>query len=626
MVRRRAMAAAGGLLASLFTVMSGAASQADPVLTVPETPSGDVVVTAQADPVAWPYLQVKLARPTDVVAPYEEIDAIDPAPFINTGASSEMTVPAWGLSGAATFLLLGCLAPDSETCSTLLASVDRTVTSVPGVTAGIDAPEDVVFASEEPVTVTVDNPGGGRVRISFFDTVNGRTITDVGDHSTTSFDAYPGAYGYGPFSVRLCSTFTDNLGYCRTITSRSLDYVKDAYVDIHTGGNDTLTVDPEWTASSQPWNVWVGNTYVAPYDLSWDLFDAEGNHVVGPVEVATGQLESYVGFRFDPGVQANVPLPDGSYTAVVTSRIPRGELTKTGSDLVAVNLVNDPPADHPHVLKARRLIRPGTVWGSGEAYFEVESLSGSTRPGKLRRRSSKGVLVKTMSLANPCSSVTVATCGPWRLNIDRYGDNVSPLKPGNYSAELVMPDTYGRMMVKPLGKVEVQRLKAVAKAVSATASRAWAGDLGAVGRCSSVSRPGVRGWRQSLGLLSLSRCDSRRGDADVVRQGFELRMPGAAGYETTLSVSPELYTGARNPSQWATTSRRIPRLDRRWERGIDLGDGVGRQPAGGFNLPWHVDLRGAKVQVRVSIANGIRYDVGRFRVHVDYLVWRTPQG
>ena len=93
---------------ALFPLLSLApAGAAEPSLDLPDSPSGDVVVTASAD-ATWPFLQVRLALPSDVHAPYESMRAIAPAPVANSGGDVPVDVPTWGVEGNAVFVLLGC--------------------------------------------------------------------------------------------------------------------------------------------------------------------------------------------------------------------------------------------------------------------------------------------------------------------------------------------------------------------------------------------------------------------------------------------------------------------------------------------------------------------------------------
>jgi hypothetical protein len=385
-----------------------------------------------------------------------------------------------------------------------------------------------------------------------------------------------------------------------------------------------FTLDPDWTASSSVQQV-ATYTYGLPYDVSWEVRDGD-DVVSGPVTASSGNTGIDSVMTVAPGAHANGPIPDGSYQLVTTSTVHKGALAKSSTSSRPITIVNDPPAEQAALLKARRLIRPLTAWGTGEAFFQVASIPGSTRPAALRLRNSKGVVVKTVAARNPCATSTQTTCQPWALAVDRWGDSNNWMKPGTYTAELRMPDSYGRMMLKPLGKVEFQELRDVTMTVSAVATSAAVEVGSLVGRCSSVRRPGVHGWKGSLGLMSLSRCRNRSGYRDVVRQTFQLRLPQVRNYESTVFVAPSLYTGAPHQAELGTTSGRIPALGNAWQRGISFGGGVSWKPVGAVSLPdRRFDARRRVVQVRAAVANGAHYDIGRVLLRVAYRVWRTPQ-
>jgi hypothetical protein len=226
MARRTAEAAAGCLLASLLAVLSTTTpAQADPVLTVPAAPSGDVVVTAEADPAAWPYLQVKLALPANLHAPYESMTAIDPAPVANGGGPVEIIVPTWGLTDrTATFVLLGCATSAPDSCATLLASADRPLTQTEAATASIQKPDGVLLTPEESVQVTADNEGGGELRAYLQDGLNWRE-DDLVNHAATTFDGYVEDSASGTLSARRCSALVELPTYCEVLASEQLAYV-----------------------------------------------------------------------------------------------------------------------------------------------------------------------------------------------------------------------------------------------------------------------------------------------------------------------------------------------------------------------------------------------------------------
>ncbi len=317
---------------------------------------------------------------------------------------------------------------------------------------------------------------------------------------------------------------------------------------------------------------------------SWSLYDEQGTQVLGPVEVDTGS-NGLDEFSFNPGAEAvaqGVELADGVYTARFSVTVTKGELTRTGTEDLTVELLADPPADEPEILEAHRLWRDGHRL-TRSPYFEVASYPGSWERGVVRLRDARGHVADWTTVGNPC----LYSCDPWQLDFDDlFG--WAP-RPGWYDVELKAPDSWGRMAVMHLGKVEVQDLTRVERTVVATARNALA---------------------------------SRRGDTRV----YELRIPSFRALDRVELVGAHV-DPVSDRAEGALTAR-IPRLGRTWLGGSWLEDTRGRwrevrRMAVPEDLPSRVDMQGKVVQVRVQ-GDPRRSRIARLRIQVHGFEWRSP--
>jgi hypothetical protein len=566
----------------LALVAPAQAAVAGPALDVPAEPAGDVGVVATADPASWPYVQVKLARVGTVAPPYESLPAIDPAPVTNPGGGVDLTVPTWGLDGVVgTFVLLGCTTGEATTCSTLLATDDRTIVQTAAVTASFGVPEQPVFVPEEQVGVDVQNAGGGEMRASLTGQGAPGAVVLPGDGTVPS-EVFPDDARTRTLQVRRCSALASSAAYCEPVAaSQVVSYVRE--VPVHTVFDEPrrLTLDPAWHGSRT--DVLLYTTPLA-HRSTWSLYDGQGQQVLDPVEVQPGST-GLDELTFNPGAEAvaqGVELADGVYTARFSVTGTKGELTRTGTEDVTVELLADPPADEPEILAAHRVWRDGHRL-TRSPYLEVASYPGSWERGLVRLRNAHGRVVDRTTVGSPC----LFSCDPWRLDFDElFG---SAPRPGRYGVELTAPDSWGRMAVMRLGQVEVQRLARVEKTV-------------------------VAGARAAL--------VSRHGDTRV----YELRVPSFRALDRVELVDVDVDpTSSRAEGPLAA---RIPRLGREWLGGSDLDHRRGtwrevRTMGISEALPSRIDLQGGAVQVRVQ-GDPDRSRIARVRLQVHGYAWRSP--
>jgi hypothetical protein len=408
----------------------------------------------------------------------------------------------------------------------------------------------------------------------------------LANHATTVYDAFPDTSGRATLRVSRCSALNDGR-YCEPpVASQVLTFVKRVVVQSVFGGSVTrLTVDPAWHASTA--HPIVFGLRMA-HDLSWSLFDRDGVRVVGPVTAPTSPSRVDEP-EFSPGAHATGPLPDGTYTARFTATVTKGDLKRSGTTEKTIELVNDPPADEPRLLSAYRRLRDLTGQRYPRPRFLVQGYPGSFRPGTLRLRDRSGAVVGSLRISNPCGFGFSSCSDPvWDVDFAGFG-TLNNLSAGFYEAELEMPDSYGRTMVRRLGRVVADRSVAVTRTV----------DVGAAG-AAVAGRPGKR--------------------------TFVVRIPAVRAVQSVSELVVEVRTAHRAPR--GRTATRVPALPTRWEPGYRLGPRRGWTFAGSVSPysepPPQPELQGAAVRVRVSGADASRARIDRIRLRTTFWVWRPP--
>ena len=375
-------------------------------------------------------------------------------------------------------------------------------------------------------------------------------------------------------TVRRCSALASRAQYCEPpAATQDIAYVNSIEVTSIFGvQTPLLTLDPDWHTSRA--KVTLYSTPVA-HESSWSLFDQQGTQVLGPVEVP-GERSQVEEFQFNPAAaleQQDRQLADGLYTVRFTVTVTKGDLTRTGTADRSVQLINDPPADEPDILTARRLWRQGTAV---TPYFEVASYPGSWASGTLRLRNSHGKAVSSATITNPCWTGDCAQ--PWKVHV---AHQLGMPRPGRYDVELTIPDSWGRLSVMPLGKIKVERLIKVQRTVIAVASKALT---------------------------------SRRGDTRI----YQVRTPSLSALVMVDRVVAEVDTTGQHPA--GLTAVRIPSLSRYWMSGERLEDARGPwREVRGMGV-WTV-LRAKPVQIRVE-GGAAASHLDRVRIRITAHVFR----
>ena len=196
-------------------------------------------------------------------------------------------------------------------------------------------------------------------------------------------------------------------------------------------------------------------------------------------------------------------------------------------------------------------------------------------------------MIADRQLTNPCLK-GYPGCTPdpvWEVDFEDLG-TLLPW-PGAYTAELAMPDSYGRMMVRDLGTIDVQRCVRVQRTVTAKAGRA---------------------------LLRKS------GTARV----YQLRVPTVRNVQWLHNLAARVRTVADEPRGIAHA--RIPVFSDRWRAATKLGPRARWATVPLPRWPGYHEGRptplGKKVQIRVK-GDAARSRVDRIQLQFELGVWRS---
>lgn len=261
------------------------------------------------------------------------------------------------------------------------------------------------------------------------------------------------------------------------------------------------------------------------------------------------------------------------------------------------------------------------------AFFHVQTYPHSGE-GTVRTYDARRHLVATSQVLAPCWARGCTTADAWDVQVPAYDDNGDPLAAGRYTATFEMPDSWGRLMTVDLGEVDVQHVVLKHRTVQRTARRAVVAEAGYVGRCAAVVRPGtLRHLDGSLGLVSHARCPRSTHRADVAQQVFRVKVPRLATTDelVEMDVSAVVHGTDRR------VANRFPRMQAGWEGASrwssphGLFSGPGWKSTGWQRSSSRPNLQGRWVDVRVGVDRGVRADVDRVGLRVDYWVWRTPR-
>lgn len=625
MLRRTTSAVAAALVVGLLSLPM-AAGHAESVLTVPEAPSGDTAVSVSADPEVAPYVRVRLVLKGFNWLPPDSPSVIGVEPVANTGEPINVTVPTWGIGEGriARFQALGCQTAQVESCSTTLASAERTITQTVESSATITKPDGVLLLAHEQLTARADNAGGGRMmaisRYRRSELPNG-VATDVSG-------VLSGAEGYDDVEVRRCSAVTEHSAYCeaadaaknvtwfRTIGfSPRLETVEP--IDQHS--TMPFTMSPRlWTGSQHVWvrEWWKG----LDYDQTWEIQSQAGQVLAGPVRaIPADSNDPWV--TVDPGNHAPNGIPDGNYRLVFKTTVRKGDLSISGDSEVAIEVVNRPTADPlPRIYRAERVARP---LGTRSAWFSVGGFPDPRQQTRFILRNSAGRDVRHQSVTHRCDRYIDLSCprgAIYNHEVHPYGDNNHLLPGGTYQARFVMPDSWGRLITVPLGNVYIQELRTASKTVVVRPKAARLRGQSLVGRCSRAWSPGPSGKAGSIWMASGSRCG---GAADAVRQTFAVPTPvWPDNFDLLYSAVVEADLAPRR-GIGAIRQRCLLPTWRKW-RTQTFAERQGRRVVCQVRYSRYLPARRPYTAFRLRASNGSALEVRSIRATYRYQVWHTP--
>ena len=610
MLRRTTGVALGALLTGLLTVVTIAPSHAATTFDVPAGPlAGDVVVTAGADPAAYPFLQVRLAptvQPTSRVA----------LQMANAG-QVEFTVPTWGLDAEdATFDLFGCTDEASSSCTAELASEARAIDQTATASAEIVKPDGVVMLPEESISVTATNDGGGVLRVYFASNNKQQEISPTGSTDISGF--FSAIAGSNDVFVGRCSTLTVSTNFCEPLTAPvPMKYLRTVYPVVN--GGTRFGLNPAWTTASRTVEV-VTVAMGLSYDLAWEVRDDVGQVVIGPVAAGTGLTAIKTPVVVDPLNHLNGEIADGSYNLVFTVVVHKGDLAKTGTGSRVTQLAANPPIESAFLISAQRNARNDY---NGTLVLPRFATTGFPDPDRLVQvivRDAAGHDVRHLGAdrLSRCDGGLICPVGAtYAFDVAPYADDLGALNAGTYSVRMILRDTWGREVLLPLGNIYVQTTRTVVRYATLRPKAARVARLSKVGSCSAVRSPGPSGVLGSLWLKSATRCSD---GGDLVHQTFAFPVPWKPNDERLR------YIGVLAPSTSDGQVRvacRYP-ASRTWVAG-------GWSERDGTRGLCHRWFSGTKVAApspflfRVTASRGARAELRSFRVRLVYQVWYTPK-
>ena len=614
-----------GLLPALLVTVPSTAEAAGSI-AVDDAPHGDTVVTVSADPGSAPYLRVLLALPSSL-GPTASMPAIATDPVLNPGVPTDISVPTWGLGGGRSvwFTLVGCTSDDSSSCGTVLTTVQRTVTQADTdkPTTTVERPSGTLLLPQQRVTAQATNPGGGRMVA----TVGGVRGIVVGDQPTDVTDVlhnFVDAGGEGAVDrllVRRCSSVQADLRFCEPDPSpTSVPFVRAARATMARFPH-AMTMNDAWWTGRQRLTLHELHALDLPYDVSWELQDPTTHAtVVGPVVALTGVTGTDHDVVLDP-TRHVTSLADGSYDLVFSTTIHKDDLAATFESAPhTLSLVNDPPQDAtPEVRSAQRIVRGPRA---PAPHVDVDGYWDPEHSARLVVIDVDGKEVGHQSLANALVACTQGVACPtgyrFQFDVQPYGADGTWFAPGTYRLRLDAPDSFGRPLSTPLGNLYVQTTHVVERTVRVRPVDARVVGTRVVGRCSRERSPALSGVSGSVGLMSLTRCSSTAGTADLVRQDFRITVPARSNTNGGL-VDVFRYGLAKGPR--ATALGAACQFPDTWV----AGQVTRNEPSDGVCGRFIADLtRAQQVTLRLRVDHGARIDLDRLRAYVRYDEWYTP--
>lgn len=481
-----------GLIFCGLTLLLGAvalpsyASDPVPTLSIPAEPSGVIMVTASADPAAYPYLAIGLSNSADQWSATTEVATALQA---NDGSLQSLPVETWGLTSSAIFTLLGCSAADIATCNPI-ARTAVPVTQSDGATATIRIPNDnsatlpafYLLPGGTSATVTGTSAGDGDLEV---EVARPESSTDPDDWQPLADDTATDVdYDYGSdptdytdVKVWRCSPYggtavCEQLDAVGRLVVHSLSTSRLVRMDLdgttRATSNMPLMTDGSTRGGAATFTVaaLLGTSVSLPMtDLKWSLADASGA-VIDSMDVPVpSNPDPNQLLTVNPSADLGYAPPDGQYTLTVYTTVSRGNTSLTGTATYPVTLEADPPATEPPAPTAvSTSIYTGVTSDTAiqtVARWTIPSFGQAPRDeAELVITNGAGAVVSDVHFANETCSNNVTACrstGEFDLDWGGFGDCGSdgcPEMPaGIYTATAIVPDSYGRSVEIPLGAV-----------------------------------------------------------------------------------------------------------------------------------------------------------------------------
>jgi hypothetical protein len=554
------------------------------VLPTTETP-GHVTGTAASD-----------APALRIAATDNGGTAVDLVDLPNPDGSVAFDLETWGLADG----LLAVSECDAGfvTCTSVPATAFTATDVVPTVTF----PTDTTIGQEDYVVTVEDALGGGVLRLS-----SGGT--------RSSWATLPSSGASEPVTFWVEGATTVAVFRCSTRATQ---------VCAATGRAEDVTVNRRITASTgSSWDV-ISTRLGHPYATTLTIQDPE---TTGPVDLAwqveqggvpvegyagTASLVRDAGNQVHPSIDLT-GLPDGSYEMAWTPSTTTEEFgTVVGTNGPRSNFVVDNTAPPVNRIALPR----NNVYPYRDGYRDVATIKAfpgfvddiaGARLDIIRKSTGRRVrvLAPVDLQANPML---------FRWNGRNGAGN--PVAGGQYRIRVRAWDAAGNTTRKLMTKeVTVVRKKLAERTMRRTRSAGYSMIHKYTGACSTVRRPALRGWANSLGLYSNTRC-TRDFDASFVSTTHATRLPAAARYGS-LRVST--YGGAATTQPGSLAY--ITYLTRRdtWVADTRMGSRLGNH-AGPRRRVGPLKRDGRWLIWAVYTAQDARYDVKSFTISMNYWV------
>jgi hypothetical protein len=345
---------------------------------------------------------------------------------------------------------------------------------------------------------------------------------------------------------------------------------------------------------------------------TWTILDS-GDSPLGEPQTLPLDPSGDTTFVMDPNAAGAThdSLSDGTYQVRVDITGTQDGAPYTGSATGAFSVDVTAPDAHVTFTPGMKTFYPVRGDGYLDQVTVSTGVSGTEAPAasdvEVVAGTGDGAVVDTL-MATPISDGGTFT---W----DGRNTSGSLVAAGTYAFRVNVTDTAGNVTTSQGGAVTVSHKHLVSHTVSTTVTAASTFARNDSGSCSSLRRPGLRGWKQSIGYYSLSKCRATpRSTAGVAAAVHAIQLPKAFTYD---QIRLSAYGG---PAKRGGHDKAL----------IFYYNNQGKASSTSYTLGsrtgWHTGVTaGARklVDHRVFVwgtgtSGGFRYDVAKFKIDLAY--------